>query len=375
MKYMRKLAFIIKNAFLGLAHKKLLNSLVILSVAIGFLFPIFSISFMNYINKNYGTPPFKDAEHTVAADFFMKAEEESSMEEQMLAWNDGITKAGFFANYETIHTYKGDTFVGRVAGCNSDFLETKDTILVEGRFPTEEEMENGAKVCLAGSNSGHNYKVGTTVTIGGTDFEIIGVFRDARFMANMMLPYKALYPMVEKKQLQTVAYLITDGKPQLGKISGKISSSLDMVQYVTSAVESEIPMMERFEEMITDNLKKSSVIILFSLISFTLIITGRILNEQYVLGVKSAVGATRFQLFLDLMFQNFLLIQIGAAITMAAYQVLVMINDSDIFGLFDGTVIGIVEIVCAVMALIATAVAFIPILRCPVTKLFRNSQE
>lgn len=370
---MKKIVFIIRNAFLGLAHKKLLNILVILSIAVGFLFPVYAISGMNYLEKNYGTPPFKDIEHTVVADVIMKAEEENVMVENMLAWNKHITKAGFFVNYETMEEYKGKTFVGHAAGCNSDFLEVRSTKLIEGRFPTEEEMETGANVCLVASNSGRNYKVGTTVHVGGSDFEVIGIFRDVRLLAEIVMPYKALYPMIGKKELQSVAYLLTEGKPQTGKIGAKICSSLETVQYVRSAADSEVPMLERNKEIMIEKMKKSSIILIFSLVSFTLIIVGRILNEQYILGVKTAVGATRFQLFLDLLFQNFLLIQIGAAITMFGYQCMVLINDSDNFGLFDGTVISCVEIVCVAMALFATAIAFIPILRQPVAKLLRNS--
>lgn len=372
---MKKIAFIIKNAFLGLAHKKLLNILVILSVTIGFLFPVYSISYMNYVEKNYGTPPFKDIEHTVVADIYMKAEEESVMEENMLAWSEQIQKAGFFVTYETIEEYEGESFVGRAAGCNYDFLETRNTNLVDGRLPTKEEMETGAKVCLARSNSGKNYKIGTTVNVGGTDFEIIGIFRDIRFMSDMLMSYEAIYPMVENKSLQSVVTLLTDGEPKMGKMGAKITSSVDAVQYIKSAADSEVPMMERVEEIMTEDLRKSSVILVFSLISFTLIIAGRMLNEQYVLGVKTAVGATRFQLFSDLLFQNFLLIQIGAAITMFAYQCMVMINDSETFGLFDGTVVGSIEMICVLMSLFATCVAFIPIVRCPVMELFRNSQD
>lgn len=372
---MQRLVFTIKNVILGLAHKKLLNALVILSVAVGFLFPVYSISFMNYVEKNYGTPPFKDIEHTVVADVFMEAEEESIMEEKMLQWNEQITKAGFFVTYETVTEYKGDSFVGYATGCTSDFLGMRNTILVDGRFPTEEEMETGAKVCLVKSSSGRNYKIGSMINVGGTEFEIIGSFRDIRLFAGVLMPYKSLYPMVEKKTLQSVAYLQTEGEPDVSKIKSDIRSAVERVQYVESAADSEVPMMKQYEEYITKDFKQSSVILLFSIISFTLIIAGRMLNEQYVLGVKTAVGATRVQLFFDLLLQNYLLIQIGAAITLLAYQCLFMINDSEEFGLFDGTVVGIVEIACVAMTLFATCIAFIPILRQPVNALFRSSQE
>lgn len=368
-------AKILKEFCLGPTHKKLLNVFVILSVAVGFLFPVYSISYMNYVEKNYGTPPFQDLEHTVVADFLMKAEEESATEETMLKWNEQIKKAGFFARYETITEYNGDSFVNNVSGCNSDFFEVSNTTLVSGRFPTKEEMENGAKVCLATCTSGHSYKVGTTVTIGGTDFEIIGIFRDIRLYSGLLIPYQALYPMLDEKSIQHKAYLLTDAEPDISIIESKVRSVAEQTMFVSSGADSEVPMLERYQELITKDFKKSLVILLFSLISFTLIIAGRMLNEQYVLGVKAAVGATTFQLFSDLLFRNFLLIQTGVAITLLVYRYLFLLNDSDSFGLFDGTVVAITEIICFLMTLFATCVALIPILKKPVTELFQNSHD
>lgn len=372
---MKKITFILKNAVLGLAHKKLLNILVVLSVAVGFLFLVYSLSYRNYVVKNYGTPPFKDVEHTVVADFSIKAKEEDEMEKKMLCWNENIKKAGFFAYYSTMTEYKGESFVGGVTGCNSDFLEVSNTILVSGRFPTEEEMESGAKVCLTTSTSGHAYKIGSTVNIGGTDFEIIGVFRDIRLYGGVLMPYKALYPVIENKRVQHKAYLLTEGELDVAVINSKVNAAAENVQFVLSGADSEVPMMERFKELMSENFKKSSVVLFFSIIGFTLIIAGRVLNEQYVLGVKTAVGATRFQMFLDLLFQNFLLIQIGAAITLLIYKGLYMVNDSDSFGLFDETVVAQIELICVAMAMFATCTAMIPILRQPVTELFRGSQD
>lgn len=368
-------AKILKEFCFEPTHKKLLNVFVILSVAVGFLFPVYSISYMNYVEKNYGTPPFQDLEHTVVADFFRKPEKENVTEETMLKWSNQINKAGFFARYETIAEYNGASFVYNVSGCNSDFLEISNTTLVSGRFPTKAEMETGARVCLATSTSGHGYKIGTTVTIGGTDFEIIGIFRDIRLYSGLLIPYQALYPMLDEKPIQHKAYLLTNVEPDIGMMENRVRSTTSQMLFVSSGADSEIPMLERYQELITKDFKNSFVILLFSLISFTLIIAGKMLNEQYLLGVKTAVGATKFQLFLDLLFRNFLLIQTGVAITLLAYQYLFLLNDSDSFGLFDGTVVAITEILCFLMTLFSTCVALLPILKRPVTELFQNSQD
>lgn len=372
---MQRVIFTIKNAFLGLTHKKLLNVLVILSVAVGFLFPVYSISNMNYIQKNYGTPPYKDVEHTVIADFFIKAEEESSMNEKMLKWSEQIKKVGFFASYNAVMEYKDESYVGYVSGCNSSFLEVSNTILASGRFPTKEEMENGANVCLVTSTSGHGYKIGSIVNIGGTDFKIIGIFRDIHIYGGVLMPYNALYTFVKGKSVQHKAYLQTEEEPKVSEISSEVRNSAEQTQFVSLAVDDEAVLHKSFKEYMSEAFKKSSIVLLFSIIGFTLIMVGRMISEQYILGVKTAVGATRVQLFLDSLFQNYLLIQIGAAIALLIYKCLFVINDSDSFGLFDGTVIAETEIVCIVMTLFVTGVGFVPILRCPVSELFRKSRD
>lgn len=145
----------------------------------------------------------------------------------------------------------------------------------------------------------------------------------------------------------------------------EVASATEQMEFV------ELQHQKGYSQMII----KGAVVLLFSLISFTLIIVGRVQSEQYVLGVKRAVGATRLQLFFDLSLQNFILIQLGAAASMIIYKLIFSLISAEIMGLFDLKVICQTEALCIAMTLAVTAVAFIPILKQPVCNMFKASDK
>lgn len=374
---MKQFTFALKNAWLGIASKKLLSGIIIASIAVGLVFPITVLSQMNHYDKFYRQSMYNDIGHTFFLDFFCESLEEPELTELLSVPDCNIKSVGFIATYSTTLVYNGESRISNIAGYNAEYLNVGKTKLLSGRYLTDEELQSGARVCLSKESErvGEKIRVGDTLNIGGADFEVVGIVRDPQLYGGVMIPYNALLKLTDSKKFQYMAYLMTDGEMKTDDIKTyfRLSEDIDELQMLT-AEEFQADYFRRGDAIYKKQMIIGVVIALFSVISFALIIVGKVFNEQYIVGVKTAMGATKGQLFRDLVLQNFILIEIASVIAMILSSVMMsFVPGMD--GIFDGTVVLAVELLDVVLTLLITAMAFIPVLRKPVTEIFRNGSN
>lgn len=375
---MKQFVFAVKNAWRGIFSKKLLSGIVISAMAVGLIFPIIIFSQINFFSENYGFPYYNDIERTVVAEFNCPVTDEASIKRCAEAWGS-VNSVGFFATHTATLEYGGKSYLGNVAGYNGEYTEIGKTVLLDGRFLTEEELETGAKVCLALSGAGRSYgkslRVGSRITVAGTEFEIVGTVRDNKVYGGLMIPYKAMCDWLDGSTLQFRAYLQTRGEPDIKEINSAMlkSENIDKIDLRTAVCVQE-ELFSRVADIFKQKLLLGAVAAVFSMLSFTLIIAGKALNEQYVLGVKTLMGATKSQLFLELLLQNFILIEIASVIAMTVSAVVIRAA-SGFEALFDGSVITAAEALCVLMTFFTTSAAFIPLLKGSVCDLLKNSND
>lgn len=375
---MKQFIFVLKNAWHGVFSKKLLSGIVISAMAMGLIFPVTIFSQINFYYQNFGVPYYNDIEHTAVAEFMCPVMDETSIEMHVKSWGSNVKNVGFFATYSTTFEYEGSTYISNVSGYNEEYMEIGKSILLDGRFLTREELDSGAKVCLSREDNrvgGKPIRVGNKITVAGTKFEIVGIIRDNKAYGSVFIAYNALRDLLNDSSPQYKAYLQTDGEPDIDEISRSIltSEGVDKLDCRT-AISAQEELISRVEEMFNKKLLLGAVVALFSMLSFTLIIAGKTLNEQYVLGVKTAVGATKGKLFWDLALQNFILLELASCLAMPASAFLS--SSTPAFeGLFGPPVIMATEILCIVMTFLITAAAFIPFFKSSVCDLLKNSND
>lgn len=370
---MKRFIFNLKNAWAGIASKKLLSAIVVAAMAVGLIFPTAVLTQINFYIENYKTPFYSDIEHTAVVDFSTACYEEEVMEMIFKSWGSKVDKAGFFASYSTTWEYNGISKIATAAGCNKAYFDVSRTELLNGRMLTDDEMQNGANVCLVRASSKSDM-VGKKIKLAGTEFEIVGAIRDNKIYGDFLMPYNTILNWTGEKSTQFKAYLLNNGEFDISEINASVTNSKTAdKREVLTAVAAQTDLENRVSEIYKQKLIVGAIITIFSIISFILIIMGRIFNEQYVLGVKTAMGATKGQLFWDLVMQNFILIQIAAIIAMAcSYYANKSASSAE--GSFGGFVVAVVEILCVVITLIITSAAFIPFVKKPVTEMFRNAK-
>lgn len=181
--------------------------------------------------------------------------------------------------------------------------------VLEGRYFTDEEFENGSAVCLVEKTYQDLYsvKVGDTVNIDGTVFEIVGVIKRNADAGGIFLPYRTLQDDVSKAQyLQryTIAAELTDHI---------FMSQIDYGQLGLSGVAKTA--RDYYRENIQFFFSRSVMVIAVCLILFTYallnlfnILYSKMDGERKTFGIRIALGASHRQVFLQFFLECLILV-------------------------------------------------------------------
>lgn len=371
---MKTLGFTLQNAFARIFHQRLLSGIVVLTVAVGMLFPLATFAMTNSMLETIQNPAYRDMEHTAVLDFFAPCTDEKSVTANLQSLSPDIDRLGFGAIYQTTLAWKDLKVATIVNGCTNNYLDTSSCMLVNGRLPTPEEFTSGAKVCLIRQSDrldNAGAQIGDTLSIAGTDFQVIGTIH-MRAYGGVWIPYNSLEPIAGKAKLQFDTLLHTQGAPNTATLETALKTIQNAnVISVQSAVGAQRQIAASVEASIRKQLLIGLAVLLFAVVSFVLVVAGKTLDEQYVTAVKMAVGATKRQVFADLFTENAVLITTAVLIDFLVFPLAARVM-SDFTLLLDWEVVLITICVGLLLALIVTFIVTILFLRKNVSELLRK---
>lgn len=168
-----------------------------------------------------------------------------------------------------------------------------------------EAADFGQNVCILKATDSYatkGTKVGDTITILGTDFEVVGIVQMTRVYSGIIVPYAAMEQIAPKTSMQH-RYLFeikddteaktneTESTPDETMIESKV------LQSGADSVDSIMSIREEEQQIILPSIKKNqrpwliagTVVFLFALFSAWNIFSGRMLDEKHSYGIKKAV--------------------------------------------------------------------------------------
>lgn len=314
------LAFYIKNAIFGLKSNKLLNIIVIVSVAVGMMYPVIACTIVDRILFDAKLNEYQDIERTTVLEFFAPYMEQSEIDGRIKALSEDIDGFGYQAIYTVTARWKKHTMVTNVGGYSSGYLLLEGNKLDKGRLITEEEMSEGSPVCLVSTNGNNAYKTGGSISFMGTSYRIVGIIYMPKSYAGVLIPYKAMEKFVGRNNIQYKVTIHTKQKPDINELTGKLDFASSVLTAGT-AEENVKPYLESVWTHIKDRIGIGLIVLLFAVISITMIIIGKTMDEQYVLGVKMSVGATGSRVFFETFLQNSILMIIALLLDFLLFPV------------------------------------------------------
>lgn len=317
---MSLIAFYFKNAVYGLKGNKLLNLIVVLSISIGMMYPVIACTISERILRDAKLSEYMDIEHTSVLEFFTPYMEQKEIDKKIEGLTEGIDVFGYQAIYTVTAKWNRKYMVTTVAGYSSGFMTLEGNEILKGRLLTEDELSAGKPVCLVLASSIHNFKIGDSISFAGTTYEIVGMVYMPKSYGGILIPYNAMEKFIGKNNVQYKVTVHTSQIPNINEISKNLNFTNSILS-IGTASENTKPYYESIWALIKERIGIGLIVLLFAVISMIMIIVGKTIDDQYMIGVKMSVGASGTRVFIETFLQNSILIIIALMIDFILFPI------------------------------------------------------
>lgn len=306
---MRRIRYLFHQVFQKVRAEKRRYVLYVFSFYAGLLLPAFCIANIRSVDRVIYYTTFEGMENTVQIDWlgerFDAVDEEAAKgmsvsayyEEDMAEWN---------------HQYVS------VEGIDGHYFYPLPK--VSGRTFAENEFENGENVCLLNRRYAREYScgIGDKVKLREEQFEVIGLMEDE--YSGIILPYRAMERAYRKESLIQFSCIVPKGAAAGEKdAAAEKGAAKGIARQIEGADETaEILEVTQGETLYENALAAkmrwrflrgaaAGAALLFFILNESIVLTGKLENEQQVIGVNMALGAAEGEVKLCLLFETLML--------------------------------------------------------------------
>lgn len=306
---MRRIRYLFHQVFQKVRAEKRRYVLYVFSFYAGLLLPAFCIANIRSVDRVIYYTTFEGMENTVQIDWlgerFDAVDEEAAKgmsvsayyEEDMAEWN---------------HQYVS------VEGIDGHYFYPLPK--VSGRTFAENEFENGENVCLLNRRYAREYScgIGDKVKLREEQFEVIGLMEDE--YSGIILPYRAMERAYRKESLIQFSCIVPKGAAGGEKdAAAEKGAAKGIARQIEGADETaEILEVTQGETLYENALAAkmrwrflrgaaAGAALLFFILNESIVLTGKLENEQQVIGVNMALGAAEGEVKLCLLFETLMI--------------------------------------------------------------------
>jgi hypothetical protein len=279
----------------------------------------------------------------------------------MKGLSEDIDEFGYESLYFVNVDWNNQKRLSGIAGYTEGYLKLESFRLREGRLITEDELAEGKSVCMLSAKSDHDIKVGDTVSFMGSSYEVVGVITAPKNYGGILIPYKAMEAFIGKNNIQYKLIVHTRHEPEINVMSRRLSFAESIISVGTAEENSE-PYYASIWALIQERIGIGLIVLLFAVISIIMIIVGKTIDDQYVLGVKMAVGASGTRVFLESFLQNSILMIIALAIDFLLFPI-VKHYYTLIYSYPDLYIFLVMLVICLIIAFLVSLLGTAAVLR------------
>ena len=299
-----------RNVWNRITGHWLLNGIVIITIAIGLMFPIAILSTISYMIDNMHLCEYDDPENRVFVNCHGSYQDPGELHEKLAAGTEGVAHYGY-VTYEPMLTFTEERmYIRGVSGVTQSYLELEGYLVTEGRLINEQEYEQAARVCMldeAENNNTFHLKIGDTISLMGEDYKVVGFVSVPKRPGSIMVPYRCLPELLGENSTQFMFSFQMENETAVRYFSAGWMDFTDYSLEIQYGEEISKPYVQSIRQHITDKFKQSSVVALSALFSILFILYGKTMEEQCFIGLRLALGATGGRIYREMLAENLLL--------------------------------------------------------------------
>ncbi len=300
----------LKSVWNRIVYNKGISLVLILSIAAGFLCPIYVLGEIYSLNVLYRDNLYPNGSDILAVGCF-SGFIDSEMERRILE-NTKADKIMYESVFQMTAGWKED-LISSVGGVSPGFFQVTPYLLTEGRMFADEDFKADKNICILKESSRLALKgarAGDYVTLNGQKYLVAGIIRATRVYADIILPYCEMDGIMGGRSMQHRILFMPLKQFETEALKGQLAKSgIEDVYSVMSAEEEEREVMEpSYRENHKKWLMVGSAVFVFAALGIWIITLGKASGERHLYGIQKALGATDGRLFLEEAIQNIILV-------------------------------------------------------------------
>lgn len=302
-----------------LYHHRLLNAVVIVTIAIGLMFPIAVLSTISFMVDNLALCSYDDPQTRIVANCRSIYQQPRQIDEYLDI--DGVTDYGFIAYTGVLCVTDKEVRTVGVAGATPGYFELEGIELEEGRLITEEEYEQGAHVCMLRDDCG--VEVGECISLMGEAYEVVGQVNVPKMYGIIAVPYRCMEELAAGDSMQFRLSFHMKDKEAAMRFPVSCLDFTDSILDFEWGEEINAPYIESIRLQIADKMKKGGIVIFTALISILFVLTGKVCEERYLIGLRISMGATGVRIYLELLLENGILMACALLLDLLLFPIVI----------------------------------------------------
>lgn len=246
-----------KHILCSLYHHRLLNAVVIVTIAIGLMFPLATSAAISFMLDNLALCSYEEPQNHIVVNCISTYQTPIQLDEWLL--QDGVVNYGYLA-YRSggiLHAQEEGISLTSVTGITQSYMDLEGYRMEAGRTFTEEECAQGAHVCLMRPDSG--LKVGDYYSLMGTDYEIVGLINLPKLYGSIVVPYRCMEELAAGNKMQfRISFEMVDAETA-GRFPATAFVFADTILGFDVGDDINIPYIESIKNLITNHLKKAAL--------------------------------------------------------------------------------------------------------------------
>ncbi|MCM1103688.1 MAG: ABC transporter permease [Clostridium sp.] len=341
-----------------LYHHRLLNAAVVITVAIGLMFPIAVLSTVSFMLDNLRLCSYDDPQNRIVADCRSVYQQPERLDEWLDT--DQTAEYGYIAYTGVLRiTDQGVETIG-VAGTTERYLELEGFALEDGRMITKEEYEQGAHVCMLRDDCG--VSVGEVISLMGEDYEVVGRINVPKMYGVAAVPYRCMEELAAGDRMQFRISFRMEGPEAAIRFPMSCLDFADEVLSFAWGEEINEPYVGSIRAQAADMLRKGGIVIFAALISILFILTGKVCEERYLIGLRIGMGATGMRIYWELLIENGILMACALLLDLLLFPIVIR-NMRTVYGYPSPWMLACIAGVLLVITAVVSGVVYLRAVR------------
>lgn len=351
--------FYLTNIKGSLIYHKVINLIVVITLAIGMLYPLGMATIIREIVINRDLCRYDDVDNHMIVDCFDTLTPLEEYRDKLSWLEENGLGYGMITYYTSTAYVNGGFRQVSFSSYTNEYLEQEGYRLVEGRLLTEEEHEQGAPCCLVDWGGGH--RIGDKINVLGNELEVVGIVQCPMMFGGIMVSQNWLYQTIGNSRIQfRISIHAPNGWGDITQGDVRRGLPLEEISAVTRGEEIYKEYYESIDQQIWKRLSSSLMVLIPALCSMAAILFGKVMEQKYQIGLRMALGATKRQIVTEIFFENFILFIAAFGVDMVLFIPVKRI--STLISMYPGAALTAIFLLFGAVSILLISMAIVAVL-------------